>query len=152
MKFSPKVCITLQWKSQLGIPRKGIAPLRPQFSHSCVCERFIFYIPRIGPPIFPQQNRQTDRGNKYIAHRNMNVEIGTETAQLHFLGIAFRFHVRYCVFVLSLYISMQLIPQSFFQRNDEFLEMFSGKLQFKNIRIKMLHTVTYRLKRINGRH
>ena len=34
------------------------------------------YIPRIGPPIFLQQNRQTDRGNIQIAHRHMNVEIG----------------------------------------------------------------------------
>jgi hypothetical protein len=40
------------------------------------------YIPWIGPPIF-QQNRQTDGGNIYIAHRNMNVGIGAVAA--HFL-------------------------------------------------------------------
>jgi hypothetical protein len=35
------------------------------------------YVPRIGPHIFLQQNRQTDRGNIEIDHRHMNVEIGT---------------------------------------------------------------------------
>ncbi len=34
------------------------------------------YILTIGPHIFMQQNRQTDCGNIYIAHRNMNVGIG----------------------------------------------------------------------------
>jgi hypothetical protein len=29
------------------------------------------YIPMIGPPIFLQQNRQTDRGNILIAHRHI---------------------------------------------------------------------------------
>jgi hypothetical protein len=30
------------------------------------------YIPMISPPFFLQQNRQTNRGNLKIAHRNMN--------------------------------------------------------------------------------
>jgi hypothetical protein len=52
---------TLQRKSHLCIPFLGIARLQSQFPHSCVCERF--YVPRIGPHIFLQQNSQTDPGN-----------------------------------------------------------------------------------------
>jgi hypothetical protein len=36
------------------------------------------YIPRIGLPIWLQQNRQADPGNIEIAHRYMNVEIGRQ--------------------------------------------------------------------------
>jgi hypothetical protein len=37
-----------------------------------------FYIPRISLPIRLQQNRQTNPGNIYHAHRYMNVEIGRQ--------------------------------------------------------------------------
>ncbi len=63
----------LQRNFDLCIPREEIARPQSQFhinvSVSDLC------IPTIGPPIFLQQNRQTDRGNIhiYIAHRNMNV-------------------------------------------------------------------------------
>ncbi len=49
-----------------------------------------FYIPRIGPPILLQQNRQTDRGNNksligmYIVHDCRNWEQGRAVS---FLGI-----------------------------------------------------------------
>ncbi len=36
------------------------------------------YIPRIGLPIWLQQNSQTDPGNINIAHRYMDVEIGRQ--------------------------------------------------------------------------
>jgi hypothetical protein len=44
-----------------------------------IYERFIY--PTIGLPILLQPNRQTNRGNKKIAHRYKHVEIGTEAAQ-----------------------------------------------------------------------
>jgi hypothetical protein len=39
------------------------------------------YISRIGLPILLQENMWTVPGNILIAHRDMNVEIGTEAAQ-----------------------------------------------------------------------
>ncbi len=48
------------------------------------------YIPRIGLPIWLQQNRQTDPRNIYIAHRYMNVEIGRQNIIIFFLEITRR--------------------------------------------------------------
>ncbi len=52
---------TLQRQFRLYIPFLGIARPQPQFLHSCVCERFIYSQDR--STYFPQQKRQTHRGN-----------------------------------------------------------------------------------------
>ncbi len=54
-------------KSHLCILRKGIARPHYQFPHSCVFVSLSdLHNPRIGPHIFKQQNRQTDRGNIWM--------------------------------------------------------------------------------------
>jgi hypothetical protein len=81
-------------------PEKELRGLSPNFHiHVSVND---LYIPRDGPHIFLQQNRQTDCENKQIAHRHMKVEIGYQAAQFLFWesinGIVSNF--RYCVFVV----------------------------------------------------
>ncbi len=58
--------------------KKELRALRPNFHiHVSVSD---LYIPTIDLPILLQENMWTDPGNLYIAHRHMNVEIGTEDA------------------------------------------------------------------------
>ncbi len=54
---------TLQRKSHLCVPWKGTTRPQSQFPHHIHVSVSDLYIPRIGPHIFLQQNRQTSRGN-----------------------------------------------------------------------------------------
>jgi hypothetical protein len=74
-------------------PEKELRGLSPNFHiHVSVSD---LCIPKIGPHIFLQRNRQTDCGKK-IARRNMNVDIGTEFLFLEYLLRIFQ----YCVFAV----------------------------------------------------
>ncbi len=66
-------------KLETNIPRKGIAQPQPQFPHSCIRERFIYYHDRFAYSV--TGNMWTDPGNIFIAHRHTNVVFGTEAAQ-----------------------------------------------------------------------
>jgi hypothetical protein len=64
------------------LPEKKLRGLSPNFHiHVSVSD---LYMPTIDPPIFLQQNRQTDRRNIFNTNQNMNVGIGNEAAQFHF--------------------------------------------------------------------
>jgi hypothetical protein len=64
---------------ETNIPIKGIARSQSRFPHSCDCERFNLYS-HLRSAYSAAGNMWTDPGNIQIAHRHMNVEIGTAEA------------------------------------------------------------------------
>jgi hypothetical protein len=80
----------MQRKSHLCIPRKELCGFSPIFYILVAVSDS--YIPRSGPHIFLQQNRQT-------AHRHINFEIGTEAVQFLLLEI-FVSNFRYGAFAM----------------------------------------------------
>ncbi len=61
--------------------KRNCAVSVPIYTFMCL---WAIYIPTIGLPILLQENMWTDPGNLQIAHKHMNVEIGTEAAQFLF--------------------------------------------------------------------
>jgi hypothetical protein len=83
-------------KFEFMYPRKGncVASV-PISTFMCLWAIYIYdlYIPKFGPHIFLQQNRQTDQRNIKIAPKHMNVKLGLESPSSFPGHICFEFSV-----------------------------------------------------------
>jgi hypothetical protein len=90
---------TLQRRCHICIPLLEIARSQSQFPHSSDCERFIYSQDR--STYFLKDYRQVDRGNIWIPHRHMNVEIGTVAVGIFIpLLRTFDSNFRFCFFAV----------------------------------------------------
>ncbi len=95
---TPLYMTTLQRNFDFVFPEKELRGLSPNF-HIHVSAGDL-YIPVIGPPIFLQQNMQTDGGNISIVHRNMNVPMNWDCSRsVPFRGIQYMFRIFGIVFL-----------------------------------------------------
>jgi hypothetical protein len=86
---------SLQRKSHFCISRKETARPQSQFPHPCISVSGL-HIPTIGPPIFLQQNRQTDLWeyiNRSPKHECRNWERGRAVSCLGMFVSNFRYRV-----------------------------------------------------------
>ncbi len=76
-RLSHRIWSTLCTENRIyEFPEKELRSLSSNsYIHVSVCD---LYIPRIGPHIWLQQNRQTDSGNIKIAHRYLSKGIGRQ--------------------------------------------------------------------------
>ena len=120
-------CITF---SYLTVPKIGfmytqtwnyetVSP-RYQYLHSCTVSVSDLYIPRIGPPIWLQQNRQIDPKNIWIGKRYMNVEAAETLENFRNILVQRIFSILWNVFFWSdLYRSMHRMYAVYWSRIHE---------------------------------
>jgi hypothetical protein len=112
---------TLQRISICIFPEQELNGLSPNFHINMPLSDF--YNPTTVLPIFLKQNRQTDRGNIKIAHRNMNV--GIVAAQ--FLSWEYLFRI-YCHFAVQLILIPSNVSSCIYVNMYLIVELLRGVL------------------------